>query len=242
MDKTFIFDYDDTLAYNMIDYSLAELSFLEFIIDRLGPRAPGIQELINLEVQIDKNAVAEMGFSSKRFPTSLRETYREICRTLRIIPKEKDLQTAYDIGRTAFDEFNWKKRGFIEGAEETLDFLIKQNDELMLLTKGDYEIQAKKISTTGCRKWFGDKVYIVPNKDKQAVLGAVGERNKSRVWLVGNSIKSDVGPALEAEIGVVYIPFETWAWEKEHKGRPEHPRLKVFESIIEIKQKYGEIK
>ena len=241
MNKTFIFDYDDTLAYNMFDYSLAELKFLEWVIRKLGPRSPNTQEIINLEVQIDKTAVKTMGFSMKRFPTSFMETYKQICETLGLAAKKEDLETAYDLGMLAFNEKAWEERGLVPGATKTLDFLVEQKDELLLLTKGDYEVQKKKLKATGCEKWFGDLDFgmrIAPNKDKSVILDFVGSRDKSRVWHVGNSIRSDVEPALEAGIGMIYIPFETWAWEKEHNGKPEHPRLKTIKSIIEIKDIY----
>lgn len=242
MNKTFIFDYDDTLAFNMIDYSFAKIKFLEWIVNKIGPRVPDIDEIVNIETTIDKAAVAKMGFSMQRFPTSLRETYRTICEQLKIQLHDKDLQTAYDIGMIAFDELSWEKRGLVKGAEETLNYLGEQKDELILLTKGDVEVQNRKLSATNCRRWFGEQMYIVPKKNKEIVLDVVGDRDKTNVFHVGNGIRSDVEPALEAGIGAIYVPFETWAYEKEHKGVPEHPRLIIFDSIIEIKNQYEKIR
>ena len=243
MNKTFIFDYDDTLAFNMIDYYLANLRFLEWIIiQKIGPKSPNLDEILHLETEIDKTAVKTMGFSMQRFPTSMRETYKTICEQLKIPVEEQDLQTAYDIGMIAFDELSWEKRGLVKGAEETLNYLGEQKDELILLTKGDVEVQNRKLSATNCRRWFGEKMYIVPKKNKEIVLDVVGDRDKTNVFHVGNGIRSDVEPALEAGIGAIYVPFETWAYEKEHKGVPEHPRLITFDSIIEIKHQYERIR
>ena len=238
MNKTFIFDYDDTLAPNLHDYSIAQLRFIEYLIHKLGSKAPDVQTIINLEVEIDKKLIPDMGFSMERFPTSFKETYRTICQTAGITPDERDLKTAYELGMQAFDEKRWKRQGLVKGAADTLDFLVSQNDELILLTKGDQRIQKKKIQATRCRKWFGKyNTYITPSKDTACILNIVGVRKKARVWLVGNSIRSDVEPALEAEINVIYIPCETWAWEREHKGTPEHPRLTTFNTISEINEK-----
>ena len=242
MNKTFIFDYDDTLAFNMIDYSFAKIKFLDWIVNKIGPRTPDLDEIVLLNSKIDKEAVPKLGFSIQRFPTSMMETYKTICEQLRLPVEAKDLQTAYDIGMIAFDASSWKKRGLVEGAEEVLNYLTEQKDELILVTKGDYEVQNRKLRATDCKKWFGDKMHIVPKKNKEIVLEAVGNRDKSKVFHVGNGIKSDVEPALEAEIGAIYIPFETWAYEREHKGLPEHPRLIVFDKIIEIKNQYDGIK
>ncbi len=242
MNKTFIFDYDDTLAYNMIDYGLAKLKFLDWIVNKIGPRVPDLDEIVLLNSKIDKDNVPKLGFSMQRFPTSMMETYKTICEQLKIPYEAKDLQTAYDIGMTAFDEMSWFRRGVVQGAWETLDFLAEQKDELILLTKGDYEVQSKKIRATNCSKWFGEKMHIVPKKNKEIVLEVVGNRNKENVFHVGNGIKSDVEPGLEAGIGVIYVPFETWAYERENKGIPNHPRLIVFDKIIEIKNQYERIK
>ncbi|MBI4142233.1 HAD family hydrolase [Candidatus Woesearchaeota archaeon] len=242
MNKTWIFDYDDTLAWNQHYYSLAQAKFVEWVIGKLCARSPDAQTIINLEVELDKATVSAKGFSTDSFPSALRETYSSICQTLGIIAKEDDLQAAYKIGMSVFDEEKYKKEGLVNGAVETLDFLVAQQDELILLTKGDVAIQEKKIRATGCRKWFNDNLYIVSKKNASVVGEIVGKRDKSRVWHVGNSIRSDVEPALEVGIGVVYIPCETWAFEREHKGKPNNPRLITFNVINEIIQKYVQLK
>lgn len=173
MDKTFIFDYDDTLAWNQHDYSVALLRFTEWIIQKLSHRAPSVQTIINLEESIDNEAVKIMGFRMERFPTSFQETYKKICKTAGIKPNENDLQTAYSIGISAFDEEKWKKQGLAEGAPETLDYLAQQNDELILLTKGDRRVQEKKLEATNCKRWFNNNICIVDHKDSNTLLSIV---------------------------------------------------------------------
>ena len=113
MNKIFIFDYDDTLAFNMIDYSLAKIKFLDWIVNKIGPRTHDLDEIVLLNSKIDKEAVPKLGFSIQRFPTSMMETYKTICEQLRIPVEAKDLQTEYNIGMIAFDESSWKKRGLV---------------------------------------------------------------------------------------------------------------------------------
>ena len=239
MDKTFIFDYDDTLAWNQHDYSYAQLEFLRWIIfEKLWPNAPDVQYIINLEVKIDNENVKTMGFSMKRFPTSFQQTYKTICKEKNIKYNEEDLKKVYEIGMLAFDKNRWEKLGLVKGAKETLDYLIEKEDELILLTKGDLKIQEKKIKATDCKKWFGKKIYIVPQKDAGIINKIVGNRDKSKVWHVGNSARSDVPHALKAGIKMIYIPCETWAYEREHEGVPKNSRLITFQKIIEIKNKY----
>ncbi len=238
MDKKFIFDYDDTLAWNHHDYSFAQIKFVEWVIGRLGPaKAPDAQAIINLQVDLDMKDVAEAGFSMGRFPSSMRESYRVMCEGLGIEDQE-GLGIAYQIGMSVFDEEQYKRRGLVEGASETLDFLVAHGDELVLLTKGDEVVQMRKISATNCRHWFGDNIHIVPRKNPEVVHEVVGDSDKSRVWHVGNGIKSDVIPGLDAGVKMIYIPRETWAYERDHDGMPDSPNLIVMEKIIDIKEKY----
>ncbi|PIU02853.1 MAG: hypothetical protein COT55_01350 [Candidatus Diapherotrites archaeon CG09_land_8_20_14_0_10_32_12] len=246
MDKTFIFDYDDTLAWNQHDYSYAQIEFLNWIIfEKLWPNAPDLQSIINLEVEIDNKNVETMSFSMERFPTSFQQTYKSICEEKNInYNKEdlkEDLKKAYEIGMLAFDEKRWKKLGLVDGAKETLDFLVEKEDELILLTKGDLKIQEKKIKATDCQKWFGKEIYIVPQKDAGVIDKIVGNRNPSKVWHVGNSARSDVQHALKAGIKMIYIPCETWAYERKHEKVEENPRLITFQKIIEIKNNYNSL-
>jgi len=239
--KTWIFDYDDTLATNQHYYTFAQLRFVEWVIQNIGMRAPDGHSTLNRIAEIDKKSVEKGGFAIERFPSSLKETYRVICQDFRIIPSEEDLQRAYDIGMQAYDKEEWKRKGLVEGAEQTLDFLLGKGDELMLLTKGDRKIQEAKLEATRCKKWFGEKIYIVGRKDEKEILKVVGDRNKSRVWLVGNSIKSDINPGLEAGINVIYIPCETWAYERDHKGVPKNPKLTTVEKISGIMEIYSRL-
>jgi len=242
MEKTFVFDYDDTLAPNQEDYSLVHLEFTRWVIQKLGHKAPDVQSIINLEVKIDMEAAEKEGFKMTRFPSSLQKTYQTICGNLGIKAEEEDLKTAYKIGMSVYNENKWKERGLVEGAAETLDFLERQKDELILLTKGDPYIQNKKIIATGCDKRWFSKICIVQKKNKDVLLDAANRMHKEHVWHVGNSIRSDVKPALEAGIKMIYIPCETWAYEKGHNGKPQHPNLITFDKIIKIKENYHLLK
>jgi len=242
MDKTFIFDYDDTLAWNQHDYSYAQIEFLKWVIfEKLWPKAPDLQSIINMEVDIDNKNVETMGFSMERFPTSFQQSYKSICKEKNIEYNEEDLKKAYEIGMLAFDEKRWEELGLVDGAEETLDYLVEKKDELILLTKGDPKAQEKKLRINNCAKWFGEKIYIKPQKDAGVINDIVGSRDKTKVWHVGNSARSDIPPALEAGIKMIYIPCETWAYERKHEKVQENPRLITFQKIIEIKNKYNSL-
>jgi putative hydrolase of the HAD superfamily len=237
MKKTFLFDLDDTLMWNMHDYSFPILDFVRLVIERLGPRAPDVPTIINLQAEIDSKKVKEWiplgkGFSKERFPTSLAETYREISAPLGISDLKGE-KLAYQIGTKAFSLERWEQQGLVADAKRVIDYLIGKGDELILVTKGDKEVQRMKISVNKLESMF-DEIHIAPTKNKEVLEEIIGKRNKNKVWHVGNSIKSDILPAIESEIGAIYIPMETWKFEREHADLPKYNRLIKIDKISEV--------
>ncbi|RMD58549.1 HAD family hydrolase [Candidatus Woesearchaeota archaeon] len=231
--KTFIFDLDDTLIWTNIAYNSAHIKFLSFLIDALGPKAPSVVEMSKTFEELDMEAAEKQGFVKERFPRSMQETYKKLCERAGASVDEKNLRRAYEIGLTVFDENCWQKRGLVEGAQETLDFLLSKGDDLVLCTKGDERIQKRKVEVTGLDKWF-KQVYVFNNKTYKELLKV--SKGRHNPWKVGNSLRSDVVPAIKAGIGVIYIPCETWAFEKVSEV-PEGKVLKL-EKLSEIKEIY----
>jgi putative hydrolase of the HAD superfamily len=103
----------------------------------------------------------------------------------------------------------------IEGVPETLEYLASRHD-LTLYTKGHPEEQKLKIDRSGLGVWFGHTA-IVREKDRQAYAALVAERSldPALTWMIGNSPKSDINPALAAGLNAVFVPHErTWHLEK----------------------------
>jgi len=239
MNYTWLFDLDDTLISNHHDYAYTKIALAEFLFEAIGYRAPDLQTIINLHADIDVKNVESMGFRKERFPTSCRQTYEEICKILHLPVNEEHKKTAYNIGMRVFDERYWKKKEMLDGAEETLDFLHHQGDELLLLTKGDQIVQEKKVAFYQLNRFFRtESIHIFPQKNKEIIEKVIRGRDKSKVYSVGNSIRNDVEPSLAAGLNVIYIPCETWQWEREHAGMPEDSNLIKMNKLIEIKEQY----
>ncbi|HHI04084.1 MAG TPA: HAD family hydrolase [Candidatus Woesearchaeota archaeon] len=238
MDKIFIFDYDDTLAKAHKHYEEVKEDFANWLIKKHELKISFKEKILEHEVGIDKELVKKYGFSRIRFPTSLVLTYKEICKQMGIGYDKKDLKKAYMIGDSVFDEKRYREEGLIDGVAETLDFLVEKQDELILLTKGEPETQEMKIRITNCRKWFGNKTHIVPGKKEEKIEEIARYKDKNKIWMVGNSIKSDINPALKAGINAIYIPSEVWKYENENNELPDNHNIVKFDRIIEIKSNY----
>ncbi len=239
MNKTFIFDLDDTLIFNQHYYSLAQINFARYVFDTLGPRAPNAQVILNLEVKNDLKNVPKMGFSKERFPTSFADTYRQISKRLGESPqqREKHAQEAYNLGAKVFDSNMWLP-DLVPGALCTLEFLVNQKDELFLLTTGDKEIQRKKIEKYELSTWFGNNINIVPHHKKERIIEISTGKTIHNVWFIGNSAKSDISPSLEVGIGAIYVPQETWEYECHDLDKVDKTHLITLKEIGEIPKIY----
>jgi putative hydrolase of the HAD superfamily len=88
--------------------------------------------------------------------------------------------------------------------------------DLTLFTKGHPEEQKLKIDRSGLGVWFGHTA-IVREKDAASYARLVAEQkfDAARTWMIGNSPKSDINPALAAGLNAVFVPHpRTWHLEK----------------------------
>jgi len=80
----------------------------------------------------------------------------------------------------------------------------------------------------------------VKEKDAEAYrkLAVEREMDPARTWMIGNSPKSDINPALEAGLNAVFVPHErTWTLERQEirKGKGE---LRIVERFADLRQHF----
>ena len=122
----------------------------------------------------------------------------------------------------------------IEGVPGTLEYLSKRHD-LTLFTKGHPEEQKLKIDRSGLGIYFGHTA-IVKEKDAEAYASLAAERGMAPAlaWMIGNSPKSDINPALEAGLNAVFVPHaRTWTLELQEirRGKGE---LRIVERFRDL--------
>jgi putative hydrolase of the HAD superfamily len=124
--------------------------------------------------------------------------------------------------------------------EPTLEYL-SQKHQLILVTKGDYSEQSGKVRRSGLERHFA-AVEIVPDKNSQNYREVVQRHTLTaeRTWMVGNSPKSDINPALSAGINAVFVPHsDTWVLEHEELASAAPPcKLLVLNSFAELVQHF----
>ncbi len=200
-----IFDADDTLWENNIYFERAFEDFVEFL-DHSTLTAAQVREILN-EIEMVNSAIH--GYGSVNFGRNLQQAYQHLAeREIR----DEDLAQVMSLAERILEQ----PMELIEGVEETLEYLAGRHD-LTLFTKGHPEEQRLKVDRSGLGRYFGHTA-IVKEKDAAAYRRLIEERTlePGRTWMIGNSPKSDINPALEAGLNAVLVPHpHTWVLERQ---------------------------
>ena len=121
----------------------------------------------------------------------------------------------------------------LPGAERTVKAL-SLDYTIVLITKGDLFDQERKLAQSGLGDYF-DAVEIVSEKDEQTyrtVFARHGD-GAARAVMVGNSLKSDVVPAIQAGSWGIHVPHDV-EWELEHAEAPVGAdRFRMMDTLAE---------
>lgn len=220
-----IFDADDTLWENNIYFERAFEEFCEFldhsVMDRVQVRAV-LDEIESVNARIH-------GYGSANFGRNLKQTYEKLAeRSIR----PDDLNTVMRFAERILEQ----PLQLLDGVEETLTDLAARH-ELTMFTKGSLDEQRLKVERSGLAGYFAH-VEITKEKDRQSYERLVEVRGfqPPRTWMIGNSPKSDINPALDAGLNAVFVPHpHTWILEKQEIREVEGKLVRI-EKFRDLRQ------
>jgi putative hydrolase of the HAD superfamily len=223
MRQHLIVDADDTLWENNIYFERAFDEFVEF----LGHSSLTAREIRAVLDEIEEVNAKIHGYGSLNFGRNLRACYEHLAeRDVR----DADLQTVMRFAERILE----CPMEVIDGVPQTLEYLSLRHD-LTLFTKGHPEEQKLKVERSGLGGFF-QHTAIVREKDPAAYLRLVEERgmDPQHTWMIGNSPRSDVNPAIEAGLNAVFVPHaHTWVLEKQ-EIRPGKGRLLTIDCFADL--------
>jgi len=200
-----LIDGDDTLWENNVYFEQAIEAFIDFLAHSSMTRD---QVRAALD-EVERINVAVHGYGSASFTRNLRETYERLAeRDL----QPQDIEHVLQLGQRIAGQ----PVQLLLDVAETIRYLAGRHD-LMLLTKGHPEEQRLKIDRSGLEPFF-NATAVVHEKAEETYRTIVQDRQLDpvRTWMIGNSPRSDINPALAAGLNAVFIPHEhTWRLEKE---------------------------
>lgn len=221
-----VFDGDDTLWLVEALYDEAR-SLARAFVESLGVDGDRWE---TFERDIDVRNVEVLGLDPRRFPTSCVQAYEKLAGQSGTVD-EAAKDRIWKLANTVFD----RPAPLVEGAEDVLRQLQSQCP-IVLLTRGHETVQRKRIEESGLSQYF-DAIHIVPDKDAfvfRNVLNSAGAL-RERSWSIGNSLPSDIYPALEMGMGAIWVDAHVWEYERrkvEHVGG----KLLVAESLLDVPQ------
>ena len=202
--QNLIFDADDTLWENNVLFENVIEAFIDHIMIEPGRTREEVRAILN---EIEKVNSRLYGYGCVVFERSLGEC---LARLRTATPEDTRTSWVRELCGPIRDGV----MELIAGVPETLTALRERHD-LFLLTKGDPEEQQRKIDASGLTGMFNE-VTIVAEKTPAAYEAYVTSRglDLDRTWMIGNSPRSDILPALEARLGAILVPHPlTWALE-----------------------------
>ena len=218
---TIAFDADDTLWHNERFFRLTQERFAALLADHTDAESLHARLLA-----AERRNLGAYGFGIKGFVLSMIETAIEV--TDEKVPG-RVIRELIEAGQ----EMLRHPIELLPHAREAVEALAP-DFRLLLVTKGDLLDQERKLAQSGLGDLF-DGVEIVSNKTPEtyaAIFARHGE-GADRAMMVGNSLRSDVVPALRAGGWGVFVPHDL-TWEVEHDEAPEeHPR---FRQIVDLGQ------
>src|SRR5262245_53944967 len=202
---TLLVDADDTLWENNVFFEKTVDQFFE-LVEPFGYGRAYARHILNETERIN---IRQQGYGVRSFGRQLEDTYMKLAGNL--------AQRSALVSVTAMvAELEKTPPRVLEGVPETLAHLAGRH-RMILFTKGEPAEQADKVERSGLQGFF-DAIEIVSEKDKATYLELVNKHHvvKSHGWMIGNSPRSDINPALQAGLNAVFVPHPgTWVLEHE---------------------------
>ncbi len=216
------FDADDTLWHNERVFRLTQERFAELLADHAEPS--------DLRAQLDaaeRRNLGRYGFGVKGFVLSMIETALEI--TDSRVPGAV-IGQLIDAGHEMLDH----PIELLPDVLETVEGIAAER-KVLLITKGDLLDQERKLAQSGLGELFHG-VEVVSDKTAATYARVFARYGiaTGRAVMVGNSLRSDVAPALEAGAWAVHVPHEL-TWSYEHDVVPQgHTRFRTIARLGEL--------
>lgn len=220
--STIAFDADDTLWHSERVFRLTEERFAALLAEYV--ETDGLSQRL---LETEKRNLQYYGFGRKGFVLSMIETAIDV--TDGKVPTAI-LRDLIDLGR----DMAAHPIEILPDVRETLE-TVAERYRILLITKGDLLDQEQKLARSGLGELF-QAVEIVSDKSQltyQRIFTRHGD-GPERSMMVGNSLKSDIVPAIEVGSWGIFIPHPL-TWAHEHMDAPKDaPRFRQIERIGEL--------
>ena len=234
--KVIAFDADDTLWDCQGHFERV----MQHLYDELTPwvdRQTAALELFSTE----RKNMPLLGYGVKAFTLSMLETAMRVSRNeMPAAIISQTLQECYSLLEfpcTPLPEVEQtlkELRQHVNNHDSASIGLKPQLSSLVVFTKGELLDQQHKLQRSGLQGYF-DHVEITSDKGEAEFIDLCRKLSISpkQMLMVGNSLRSDIAPALAVDCQAVYIPFHV-TWQLEHHEHFDHPQMAEIEHFGQL--------
>jgi putative hydrolase of the HAD superfamily len=227
--QTLLIDADDTLWENNIYFERAIVRFISFLNHHeFSPEQ--VREVLN---DVERECIVKHGYGLHSFAHALVNTFER----LSVQPVTPELHAQITSFAHTFADHPIE---LLPEVAQTLHYLSTRH-RLILVTKGALAEQTGKIERSGLKKYFA-ATEIVAEKDSATYQALIEKHSLARnsTWMVGNSPRSDINPALAAGLHAVFVPHgDTWILEHEAvNAAPPSQRLLIVGRFAELREHF----
>ena len=226
--QTLLFDADDTLWENNVYFERAIAAFISYLNHHAYTPAE-VRKALNA---VERETILAHGYGLTSFTRSLIECFRRLSPA----PMSEEMRQCVEGFARSIAE---QEIELLPGVAETLAELAARH-RLILMTKGNQAEQADKLARSGLAGYFS-AVEIAAEKDPATYREVIRsyELEPHTSWMIGNSPKSDINPALAAGLNAVFL-FHKDTWVLEHATLDSAPEgqqlieLDVFAKLCKV--------
>ena len=227
--QTLLIDADDTLWENNVYFERAIARFISFL-NHHEFSAEQVREVLN---DVERECIVKHGYGLHSFAHALVDTFKKLSPT----PVTPELHAQVISFTHAIQNRDIE---FLPQVPETLEYL-SQKHRLILVTKGDFAEQSGKVERSGVKTCFEATEIVAEKKpDVYAHLADKYDCNHSHTWMIGNSPKSDINPAMAAGLNAIFVPHgDTWILEHEEVNpAPAGQKLLIVGRFAELREHF----
>jgi len=219
MIKAIFVDMDDTLIFNQALYESAKKMLCGYL-KNFGVTP---EETTKIYDPTDKELFKTYGYSRSRFPMTFETVLKHF------VPEAdaEMVKTVRDFAETVFNTVADVKPGVPEAIEA-----LTRNYPVYIVTGGDRSVQEDRLSHLP----FKDKlsgIFIIDQKDEKTyadIVRQLGLKPEEAV-MIGDSLRSDIVPAVGAGLHAVWIEANNWSLETVQDLPAE--RMYKFSSLLD---------
>lgn len=224
-------DFDDTLVDTAPRFHNARLELFRMLCE-LGFDEAEIQRIHYDEV--DPLMRRQHGFGPHRMEHSFRATYEALCRW-----KQRDIDRQLALRASAVGRTVAGTPPLLEGAFESLARLAQSLPTALYTQAADAEYQMGCIRDSGLLDVIPiERVIIRGEKTTgqfRSVLRELGIVDASTVWMVGNSMRSDINPALEAGANAIFVDVTNpWEYDVVTPHSNDYVTVPTFKAAVDF--------